>query len=107
MSLGISLPYPPHSLGIEITILALSAIIQCVRLSIGSMANKTEGSLNMLWLIILTVPTLFYLAFFIRLQTYVLVFELFTCSIGFIFQGIELILGIIMFVSFKRREKEA
>ena len=61
----------------------------------------------MLWLVILTVPTLFYLAFFIRLQTYVLKFELFTCSIAFIFQGIELILGLVMFVSFKKREKEA
>jgi len=63
--------YPKDAIGIEITILALLAIIQYLRLYIGNKGNKAESSNNMLWFVILSVAVGFAQFFFMLLQTYV------------------------------------
>ncbi len=63
--------YPKNAKGIELTILALLAIIQYIRLFLGLKGNKTESPNNMLWFLIITAPVIFAQVFFLCLQTYV------------------------------------
>lgn len=88
-------------------VIILSAIVQYIRLSIALAANKTEGSMSMLLMLVISALNVLYLLYFIMLQTYVLLLEMIICMIAFAFLGVEVILGLVMFIRFKSLEKEA
>lgn len=59
----------------------------------------------MVWFLLLSLPLSFAFAFFIRLQTYVLIVELVINAVGIFFMGSEFLFGIVAFIQFKNNEK--
>ena len=63
--------------------------------------------MEMLSMILVSLLTILYLIYFIVLQPYVLLLETILCIIAFVLVGIELMMGLVMFIKFKSLEKEA
>ncbi|XP_066265366.1 transmembrane protein 216-like [Branchiostoma lanceolatum] len=101
---GEVLPFPSTNLASEIVLLFLLGIIEVIRLFFGSKGNLTERIISMVVSILLCLPVLFTVLFFLLWQTYVLRAEVILCAILLVFLGLELILGVAAMVSFARAE---
>ncbi|KAI8518990.1 transmembrane protein 216-like [Branchiostoma floridae] len=101
---GQVLPFPSTNLASEIVLLFLLGIIEVIRLFFGSKGNLTERIISMVVSILLCLPVLFTVLFFLLWQTYVLRAEVILCAILLVFLGLELVLGVAAMVSFARAE---
>ncbi|OMJ77207.1 hypothetical protein SteCoe_23242 [Stentor coeruleus] len=102
---GSFLSYPPSSLNIELAGLFFFAVVQIIRVFIGSIGNKTERADILIWGIILLIPSIFGGVFFIRLQVYVLFADIVLNIILLVFMIIDFFLMIITIISLKKLEK--
>lgn len=79
------LPYPTAVWELEFIMLILFYGWQMIKVDLGSRGNKTESSITTLLFTLLNIPSIFAYAFYIRLQTYVLVIEVILNAIGIFF----------------------
>jgi transmembrane protein 216 len=110
---GYILPYPPGSLGPEIVATFFFVMIQYVRLfmskiffliGLASVGNKTETTLHLFYSIILAIPVIVGYIYFLRFQTYVLVFDMCFNIIGLIFIAAELLFCLFAILNIKSNE---
>jgi hypothetical protein len=66
-----SLKYPPNTLAPEVVGTIVLFFYELIRLNIGSKANRGESVTFTLWFIMLTLPAIFCILFFMFLQTFV------------------------------------
>mmetsp|Transcript_23105 Transcript_23105/g.54039 ORF Transcript_23105/g.54039 Transcript_23105/m.54039 type:complete len:144 (-) Transcript_23105:119-550(-) len=99
---GLSLPYPPHTLGLECGLVALWAILEWARGFLGSMGNKTEQVVPTAWFLLLTLLGVLGNLYLVHYQIYVTRLEFVINIISFVFLGLEFILGILAIVGFAR-----
>eukprot|EP00742_Colponemidia_sp_Colp-10_P012143 GILJ01013590.1.p1 GENE.GILJ01013590.1~~GILJ01013590.1.p1 ORF type:complete len:141 (+),score=5.20 GILJ01013590.1:47-469(+) len=102
---GVGMPYPANNLGWEITFIFIYAVVQWIRLFLGSKGNKTEQSSSLAWFLGLSVPLILIHAFYMRLQIYVLRADTIINVASFIFLAAEVFLGIITLIVFNAHEK--
>jgi len=102
---GYILPFPPRSIGPEITGIFFYMIIQYIRLKIGSNGNKTETAVYLFYCTILGIPVIVSYVFYIQLQTYVLVFDVVLNATGIIFIIVETLLSIRAIINIKSHDK--
>ena len=100
------LVYPSGTIAPEIVGMFFLLILQLVRLHLGSIGNKTEISMYLLYSIFLVIPVGVAYLYYIRFQLYVLWFDFFLCIFGFVFLLLEVIVSIYAVVSIKKNEVE-
>jgi len=98
---GLELPYPNGYYGMELAYLFCWAIIEPVRLFLGSKGNKTETAAPLLWMVLLTAPSIALHVYYMLGQTYVLHIEQVLNGMAVAFQGLQGLLGILTLVSFQ------
>lgn len=103
---GIILPFPDvgGTLGLEVVLLCLIAVIESFRLFFGYKGNLGERKQTLSWSIILAIPILVSQIYLMFWQTYVLRLEVILCSILFAIVGLEFLLSIATVFSFQRHE---
>ncbi len=89
----------------EIFGMVVANIVQFLRIHIGSFANKTESSNIMVWFFIMTFLNAFGFAFYLSLQTYVLMAEVIIGAIGVSLLTLEFLFALGAFMRFKNNEK--
>ena len=90
--------FPEHAAGIDIFCLILYLFIQLGRIYFGSLGNRAEAHVFILWSLILSIIILWTYAHFCFWQAYVLRIELITNGIGFAFWLFELVFSLIAFI---------
>lgn len=95
----LNLKYPSNSAQIELVCLGFFMIITITRYYIGNLGNKTETSQYILFFLIFSFFTIYALLYYAFMQTYALKIEVIFNCIGFSFHILELIGGIITFLS--------
>ena len=100
------LAYPSGTIAPEIVGMFFLLILQLVRLHLGSIGNKTEISMYLLYSIFLVIPVAIAYFYYIEFQLYVLWFDFFLCIFGFVFLLLEVIVSIYAVVSIKKNEVE-
>ena len=90
--------FPEHAAGIDIFCLILYLFIQLGRIYFGSLGNRAEAHVFILWSLILSFIILWTYAHFCFWQAYVLRIELITNGIGFAFWLFELVFSLIAFI---------
>ena len=100
------LAYPSGTIAPEIVGMFFLLILQLVRLHLGSIGNKTEISMYLLYSIFLVIPVAIAYLYYIAFQLYVLWFDFFLCLFGFAFLLLEVIVSIYAVVSIKKNEVE-
>lgn len=100
------LVYPSGTIAPEIVGMFFLLILQLVRLHLGSIGNKTEISMYLMYSIFLVIPVGVAYLYYIRFQLYVLWFDFFLCIFGFVFLLLEVIVSIYAVVSIKKNEVE-
>ncbi|CAG5131564.1 unnamed protein product [Candidula unifasciata] len=99
---GQTLPYASNVLAAEIILLFLLAIVEALRLFFGQKGNLTEQIVGVLVCVILSIPTVFGVLFYLLWQTYVLRVEIILTAIQLFFIGMEFILSIISIITFAK-----
>lgn len=99
---GLSLAYPPNALAPELGGLVLLAVLQWVRLGIGSVGNKRESAKTTFWSIVLMLPAGFMGVYYLYLQTYVYYADLVVSGILLIFLLGEFIFSLQVLFKFKK-----
>uniref|UniRef100_A0A0B7A0W5 Transmembrane protein 216 n=1 Tax=Arion vulgaris TaxID=1028688 RepID=A0A0B7A0W5_9EUPU len=99
---GQTLPYASNVLAAEIILLFILAIVEALRLFFGRKGNLTEQIVGVLVCLILSVPTVFGVLFYLLWQTYVLRVEIILTAIQLVFIGMELIFSIISIITFAK-----
>lgn len=84
-------PYPVGSFVSEIILLILLCCTEAIRIFLGRKGNLTERSFPVLISIVLTVPSVLGVVYFLIWQTYVLRLEMILCIIQLSLHGLELI----------------
>eukprot|EP00744_Colponema_vietnamica_P023416 GILI01033856.1.p1 GENE.GILI01033856.1~~GILI01033856.1.p1 ORF type:complete len:141 (+),score=22.97 GILI01033856.1:126-548(+) len=102
---GAVLPYPPNNFGWEITFIFFYAILQSIRLFLGSKGNKTEQTSSIGWFLGLTVPVILIHVFYLQAQIYVLRADIIINVMAIVWLAIETLLGLIAFCIFRNQEK--
>ena len=97
---GFVFPYPPHSLGPEIAGFFFFITIQFFRNNLNNSGNKSETRSSLILSVCFSIPVIMGFVYLLRLQTYVLVFDLVMNIIGIVFIGLEIINIIIAIFKF-------
>jgi hypothetical protein len=92
--------YPGRYLGWDIVIIFLYVIVEATRLLFASKGNKTSQIAPLITSIILALPIIVMHAYYIELQTYVLRVDVVINAIAFFMLGSEVIVSILVLVSF-------
>ena len=98
------LAYPSGTAAPEVVGMFFLLILQLVRLHLGSIGNKTEISMYLMYSIFLTIPVILAYVYYLWFQLYVLLFDLVLCIFGLVFIVIEIIVSIYAVVSIKKNE---
>ena len=98
------LAYPSGTVAPEVVGMCFLLILQMVRLHLGSIGNKTEISMYLMYSIFLTLPVALAYGYFLYCQLYVLWFDIFLCAFGLLFLLLEIIVSIYAVVSIKKNE---
>lgn len=72
---------------------------------LGSIGNKTELTIYLVYSLILSIPIVVGYVYFLQLQTYSLIFDLILNIIGLIFIALEVIFMIYAAINIKANEK--
>ncbi|EEB10956.1 conserved hypothetical protein [Pediculus humanus corporis] len=96
----INLPYPTGVLMSESLIMIFLSCTETIRIFMGHKGNLTEQSLGVLISILLTIPSVLGILYFLLWQTYVLRIESILCGIQLSLQGIEFCFAIICLLRF-------
>ncbi|KAJ9601155.1 hypothetical protein L9F63_000675 [Diploptera punctata] len=97
---AINLPYPTGTIISEFILLIFLSCIEALRIFLGRKGNLTERSFCVLVSIVLTIPSIFGVLYFLIWQTYVLRLEVILCAIQLTFQGLELVFALLCLVTF-------
>ena len=96
--------YPFNFFGLELAFVVLLALIQFLRLFIGSKGNKTENSGTTGLFILLSIITILATAYFTIAQTFVLFFEFIMGIINLVFGVLEFFIACFAAIEFKSLE---
>mmetsp|Transcript_3683 Transcript_3683/g.5414 ORF Transcript_3683/g.5414 Transcript_3683/m.5414 type:complete len:149 (+) Transcript_3683:115-561(+) len=86
----------------EFVMIFLIALIDTARVFFASKGNKTEQLAPLVWSIAMSIPLLVGHSYFLRLQTYVLRFDVIINAVSVVFICVEFILSIITFIGLYR-----
>lgn len=101
---GMTLPYPPGSIGPEVAGFIFFMVIQFYRLKLTKSGNKSEQLFDLVISALLSIPVLMGYIFLIRLQTYVLSFDLGLNLFGLIYTGLEVLLLLHAMLKFSKSD---
>ncbi|CAG5993604.1 unnamed protein product, partial [Menidia menidia] len=101
-SSGLLLPYPAQNLVLDVVLLLLLLALETLRLFYGWKGNLTEGLLASGLALLVLVPGGVLVVYLLVLQTFVLRLELVLAAGLLVFQGLELLLGLLCLSSFSR-----
>ncbi|KAI8468271.1 MAG: hypothetical protein J3K34DRAFT_523069 [Monoraphidium minutum] len=90
---GSVLPYPSGRFAAEFTFLWVWLLVEPARIFLGSKGNKTEQAGPMLFSLLLSLPVVALLVYYLRFQTFVLKVEELTTAISLGFLGLQALLG--------------
>ena len=96
--------YQSYAAGFEITGLILYLFVQFGRFYFGSLGNRAEASIFVLFCLIFSLGAVYTYAHYMFLQTYVLRIELLTGSIGLFLWLLEVIFAVIAFLGISGKE---
>ncbi|XP_039254251.1 transmembrane protein 216-like [Styela clava] len=99
---GEVLTYPSDNLAVDVILLFLLCGMEVLRIFFASKGNLTERTLTMLGSVMLLVPTVVLVVYFLVWQTYVLRMDVILTGIFLGLQCIELILSLVSMVVFGR-----
>mmetsp|Transcript_30051 Transcript_30051/g.27467 ORF Transcript_30051/g.27467 Transcript_30051/m.27467 type:complete len:118 (+) Transcript_30051:423-776(+) len=97
--------YPNGVLAVELVGVSFFLFAQFTRINFGSSGNKTESSQDLIFFILLSIPCIIAFIFFLRVQTYTLLFEVVLNAFGLFFSGFEFIFAIVAMASFGKADK--
>jgi transmembrane protein 216 len=97
-----SLTYPPYTLGPELAFFVVFCLVMWFRVHLGSMGNKGERLSAVAWFILITIPGILGVLFFMLMQTYVLVADLIINVFLIAFVGGEGALAILHLLKLKK-----
>ena len=98
------LHYQPYAAGFEITALILYLFIQFGRFYFGSLGNRAEASIFVLFCFLFSIGTLYTYVHYLCFQTYVLKMEIITNSIGIGLWIFEVAFAMLAFLGISRKE---
>ena len=96
--------FPEHAAGLEISCLIFYFFIQLGRIYFGSLGNRAEAPIFIMWSLILSISTIYTYVNFFCLQTYTLRIELITNGIGMALWLFEIIFNLIAFIGISVKE---
>lgn len=99
---GETLPYPRRNLASEIVLLIALLIVECIRNFFGQKGNLTEQMSSVVVSLVLTVPCLLTVIYFLLWQTYVLRLDIILSSIQIVFLVLETLFAVVAVASFAR-----
>ena len=116
---GYILPYPPGSLGPEVSGMIWFILVQFIRVEIGnwyflliylniviaSVGNKQETTAFLFYSLFLAFPVIVGYTYFLQLQTYSLIFDFILNAIGIIFTLLEMVTTIYAVLYIKSNDK--
>ncbi|CAG9318322.1 unnamed protein product [Blepharisma stoltei] len=102
---GYSLEYPKYTVGGEVAGIFLVTAVQQYRLFLGSVGNKTEGVIYLVWFIIFSIPPIIGAIYYIVIQTYVLILDVIINAAFLVLVGLECLMSIMTIINFKSAEK--
>ena len=94
----------PYAAGFEVTGLIFYLFIQFGRFYFGSLGNRAEASLFVIFCVAFSLGALYTYIHYLRLQTYVLRVELITNSVGLFLTVLEDAFGMMAFLSISGKE---
>jgi len=94
------LPYPSAYFALEFSILVFLALVEALRIVNGWKANLTEDTTFMAISILLFIPGMLGIIYFLLWQTYVLRIEMIFCGVQLTIQGLQLLFSMICIISF-------
>ena len=94
----------PYAAGFEVTGLIFYLFIQFGRFYFGSLGNRAEASLFVIFCVAFSLGAIYTYIHYLRLQTYVLRVELITNSVGLFLAVLEDAFGIMAFLSISGKE---
>ena len=94
------LGFPSGQFILEAFVVALFALLCYGRISSGKKGNRIERVGDTLFMIFLSLFSIFCGVFFLRFQTYILVIEVFLHGFGVVFTGLEVLIGLLSMVVF-------
>ena len=98
------LQYQPYAAGFEITALILYLFIQFGRFYFGSLGNRAEASIFVLFCVIFSVAAIYTYVHYLCLQTYVLRIEIIINGVGIVLWIIEVAFAMLAFLSISGKE---
>jgi hypothetical protein len=96
--------YEPYAAVFEILCLIFYLFIQFGRFYFGSLGNRAEASLFVIFCIIFSIGALYSYVHYMLLQTYVLQIEIITNSVGLVLWFLEVIFAVIAFLRISGKE---
>ena len=96
--------YEPYAAVFEILCLIFYLFIQFGRFFFGSLGNRAEASLFVIFCIIFSIGALYSYAHYMLLQTYVLQIEIITNSVGMVLWFLEVVFAVIAFLRISGKE---
>lgn len=98
------LHFPQSSFGMEVTSLIFYFLVQLARFYFGTIGNRSETSVFVLFGLIFSVGAVYTYLHFMFLQTYVLKLELITNGIGLVLWAVELVFSLVAFLGISGQE---
>ncbi|OMJ89267.1 hypothetical protein SteCoe_8655 [Stentor coeruleus] len=102
---GYTYNYKTLTIGFELLGVFLLFLLQMIRIFIGSVGNKTEEIVPLLYMLLLTIPTALGALYFLGFQTYVLIADIIINIALLVFMILEVLLSLIAMIRFKGSEK--
>ncbi|XP_076336233.1 transmembrane protein 216-like isoform X1 [Tachypleus tridentatus] len=99
---GLILPYPVKNVVCEVVLLTFLCGVEGTRLFLGKKGNLTERTMSVILSLVLTVPAIIGVVYFLRWQTYVLWIELILGAILLVVQGLQSVFGLFSAITFAR-----
>ena len=96
--------YRAYAAGFEITALIFYLFIQFGRFYFGSLGNRAEASLFVIFCVIFSVAAAFTYVYYLCLQTYVIKLEVIINSVGLVLWGFEVAFAMMAFLSISGKE---
>ncbi len=96
--------FPQSSFGMEVTSLIFYFFVQLARLHFGTIGNRSETSVFVLFGLIFSVGAVYTYLHFMFCQTYVLKIELITNGIGIVLWVLELVFSLVAFLAIAGQE---
>ncbi|KAM6358987.1 transmembrane protein 216 isoform 1-T1 [Alca torda] len=96
------LPYPFTNLVLDVVLLFLYLSTEATRIFFGSKGNLCQRKVPLSISLALTVPAAVMATYYLLLQTYALRLEAILSAILLLFYAVELLLGVLLLVSFSR-----